>query len=69
MAESTTGAGAGSAPPSHDPHHPGGSGTHGPAKETRLTNLKTNAAYLALGNKAASKPGSVATRSVLTTFR
>ncbi|GMK53737.1 hypothetical protein CspeluHIS016_0103230 [Cutaneotrichosporon spelunceum] len=63
-----------SAPPhGHGVPHAGGSGAHGPgvpaAKETRLANLKTNTAYLALGNKAASKPGSVATRSVLTTFR
>lgn len=70
MAESTTGPGA--PPHAHDAHPPAGgssSGAHGPAKETRLANLKTNAAYLALGNKAGSKPGSVATRSVLTTFR
>ncbi|BEJ14025.1 hypothetical protein CspHIS471_0311990 [Cutaneotrichosporon sp. HIS471] len=55
----------------HDPHTGGSSARSSTSavKETRLTNLKTNTAYLALGNKAATKPGSVATRSVLTTFR
>lgn len=55
-----------------DTHTAGAAGAAAGAETkaaTRLGALKTNAAYLALGDKAATKPGSVATRSVLTTFR
>lgn len=40
-----------------------------PGKPTALQSVKANAAFLALGDKAATKPGSVATRSFLTTLR
>jgi hypothetical protein len=46
-----------------------GAGAAGAATDTRVSTVKTNLKYLALGNKAGVHPNSVATRGVLKTAR